>query len=188
MPKILVVIFLVSVFFAAAGYLYFAKPDFSEKVDISRVEWVDYENKELGFRVKYPKEFKPQEYNRGMAMVGGGEGVNFGLITFEKEANPKKISLNEYINKSILCGEARIVKEDCPTREGGEIVEVAGIKARKIVNPPAPIPSEMVIFEKDGSFYHFILDQADPTVKYSTEERSSIFEEFLNSFGFLDKN
>lgn len=185
MSKIFASLLLVSLVFTLIGFLYKNNAKDVGGVDISKVEWSEYENKDLGFKLKYPKEFRPQVYNRGMAVVGNGEGVSFELITFERETNPNGVSLNDYINKSIICGEARLVRGECPTGENGEVIKVAGNNARKIVNPPAPIQSEMVIFEKDGFFYNFILDQANTAIRYSTKERSAIFDKFLESFEFL---
>lgn len=157
-------------------------------------EWQTFTNQELNFSVDYPNNWQTKEFTRDFAFIGKSNGVafrpvdpeivneNWGLVTVEVEDNPKNLTVDDFIN-NYLCDSPGV----CASADKAALVTVSGVQGKKVVNPPAPVPSQIVVLINKGKIFTIVVT-LDRSVEelYSTQQKEEIYNKILNSFKFID--
>lgn len=160
--------------------------------------WKTYTDVENQYSVRYPSTWSIEKYSREYAFVGNSQGIKIFseyqkshksnlYITIEVEKNTKNLSLDDFLNNYLLCGDAAAVDNKCPKGEYGTKIVIAGLLGRKLVNPPGPIASEQVIVLKSDKIFSFFVPTAQLNDDaYSFQDKEAYFDQILSTFKFTD--
>lgn len=130
-----------------------------------------------------PKTDAPLEYNIYLRPISPTPAdPTYGLINVL--IYKTNLGLNSFI-ETILCDAPGI----CASAKEATDLTVANTPAKKIINRPAPISSEIVTFRKGGYIFaiNIGLDKSYEKI-LSLEKKKEIFNQILSTFKFLDQN
>lgn len=149
----------------------------------NEAELKTYTSTPLGFTIKYPSEWITNELTNSVSFRPPGDIANkdWGLVAVIVE-NKKDMTLDSYINER-LCHSPG----DCASAQNAESITISGLQGKKVVNPPAPVPSQIVVVIKGDKVYtlNVTLDKSFEEM-YSISEKEQIFNEMLSSFTFTN--
>lgn len=157
--------------------------------------WKTYSDKDLGFTVSYPENFEVNTFTLDSSNNGTSYGVSFGprpvdinieywpIVSISVEDNLSRLAADQYIKQFVFACSSPGV---CPTPTGITNIVVAGIDAIKVENPPAPIPSQLVVVMQNSKIYR-IEQSLDAYLEnqYTVERKKELFSSMLNSFKFV---
>lgn len=151
-----------------------------------------YTNKKLGFSIDYPSTLAPKEGTRDYAFIGKSTYVTFipraeiqkldyGFITVEVEDSKSGLTVDGFINN--LCDSPGV----CAKAENAIPIVISGMKGKKVIDHPAPLPSQMAVVIKENKVYHISVTLINDNDLYRNEnkEREQIFNSMLSTFKFL---
>lgn len=158
---------------------------------IENSPWKNYSNSQHNVSLFYPKDwiyvegkeqyrdeifsvaFRPQSPEPG--------DPTYGMIVLSVyEAN---LSVDQFIDTH-LCDSPDI----CASSRNAVALTIAGIEAKKIINPPAPVESEVVVLKTGNRIYEIsiTLDKSYDDV-YSLDQKRELFENMLTNLHFSNR-
>jgi hypothetical protein len=142
-------------------------------------DWETYKSEEYGFQVSYPGGWNYKNYSQGVYFFPADINI--------KDASSGLISINAYVIDQTIEQFINNSESGYDYYKKAEDVEIAGIIGKKQVNPPAPIPSERIVFKKDKTIYTIsvVLDKSLEE-KYSLDQKKEIFNRIVSTFKFTE--
>ena len=139
-----------------------------------------YTNSKYNFSFEYPENWIVGENSLNSIFMRPADIETFGKPDYGQIhiiVDTTNMNLDSFIETR--CDAPNV----CATPEKAENLVVANFPAKKLVNPPAPVSSELVMLKKENQIYSINVDLGDTSTK---SEYLSYFNQVLSTFKFLD--
>lgn len=167
-------------------------PTSTSSVDISQIQWEIYENKQFGYRIKYPKDWYYKEYSIGTPLAVSHRAVYY--IDFSPDKNYDDFK-NNSISISLGMWDANLPSaptfdewlatreiNSSPTFKTGKPLMIKDKKAMIYFQEENKYPYKIEIWlQKVPLSYEFLY--FDPL---HTKQYLLVFKEMINSFEMFD--
>lgn len=149
-----------------------------------------YTNSEFGFSLQYPSNWLTKELSREDKLKSivfrpndtSIKNEDWGMVSITVQENKNNITIDNYIN-NYLC----YAPEICADANKAISITVGGVKAKKVINPPAPVSSQVTVMIKGNKIFTIWigLDKSLGEL-YSTRDKEKIYDQILSTFKFTN--